>query len=113
MLAKSTWAASLPLSSGTSFAGRLSMLGGTLTLADEAITFTPLAGLGRVRRFALADVDSAVAHADRPPRLRLVLRNGKAVVFMVLPGPATAAWSRDTSARDEAIAAINAALNGE
>lgn len=100
------WVASIPLSSGGSIAGRFSMLGGTLALTDEAVTFTPLAGLGRVRRFALIDIRNVEAVADRPPRLRLTTIQGRSLVLMVFPHRYTAVWSRDSGARDQAIAAI-------
>ncbi|BCJ75906.1 hypothetical protein ACFQY4_17530 [Catellatospora bangladeshensis] len=106
------WVASLPFSSGTSFAGRLAMLGGTLALTEQDLTFTPLIGLGRIRRFALADIESVAVHADKPPRLRIALKRGSAVVLMVTSSRATPVWSQDASARDEAIMAINARLAG-
>ena len=107
-----TWPASLPFSSGISLAGRLSMLGGTLALTDSEVTFTPLMGLGRIRRFALADFDNVVAYADKPPRLRIALKQGRVAVLMVLASPTEAVWTSDMSARDEAVAAINARLVG-
>ncbi|MEH0938881.1 hypothetical protein [Micromonospora psammae] len=112
MSGNDAWVASLPFSSGTSLAGRLSMLGGTLALTDEDVTFTPLAGLGRVRRIALTDIESVTAYADRPARLRIATKRNRAVVLMVAPTRKTAVWSQDTSARDDAIAAINARLAG-
>ncbi len=107
-----TWAAGLPFSTGTSLAGRLCLVGGTLTLTAGEVTFRPLGGLGRVRRFALADIESVTAYATKPPRLRIAPRGGKPVVFMVLPDRSTSVWSTDTSARDDALAAINARLTG-
>ncbi|MGK5518922.1 hypothetical protein ACSNN9_06140 [Micromonospora sp. URMC 107] len=104
------WVASVPVSSGTSFAGRLALLGGTLALTDEEVTFTPVAGLGRVRRIALVDIEAVAAHADTPPRLRITTRTGGRVVFMVLSSRTTMVWSSDPSARDEAVARINARL---
>ncbi|MEV4464729.1 hypothetical protein AB0J51_13990 [Micromonospora echinofusca] len=104
------WVASVPVSSGTSFAGRLALLGGTLALADEEVTFTPLAGLGRVRRVAMVDIEGVTAHADRPPRLCITTRTGRRMVFMVLPRRTTMVWSSDPSARDEAVDRINARL---
>jgi hypothetical protein len=104
------WVASVPFSSGTSFAGRLALLGGTLALTDEDVTFTPVAGFGRVRRIALVDIESVTAHADTPPRLRITTRTGRRVVFMVVPSRTTTVWSADPSARDEAVARINARL---
>ncbi|WP_433788536.1 hypothetical protein [Actinoplanes sp. CA-252034] len=110
MSADVEWVASIPLSSGKSIAGRLSMLGGTLTLSDEAVTFTPLFGLGRTRRFALSDIRGVEADADRPPRLRLTTQQGRSFVLMVLSQRHTSVWSRDTTARDQAIAAISERL---
>jgi hypothetical protein len=100
------WVASIPLSSGRSIAGRFAMLGGTLALTDDEVTFTPLAGLGRTRRFALSDIRSVEAFADRPPRLRLTTMQGRSLVLMVVPHRNSAVWSRDSAARDQAIAAI-------
>lgn len=88
------------------------MLGGTLALTEQDLTFTPLIGLGRIRRFALGDIECVTVHADKPPRLRIALKRGSAVVLMVAPSRTTTVWSQDTSARDEAIAAINARLAG-
>ncbi len=104
------WMASLPFSSGTSVAGRLAWLGGALALTDEEVTFTPLLGLGRIRRFALADIERVTAYANKPPRLLIALKRGRAVVLMVVPSRTTTVWSQDTSARDEAAATINARL---
>lgn len=101
------WVASIPLSSGMSFAGRISMLGGTLTLTDDEVVFTPLLGLGRTRRFALGDIQQLEALADRPPRLRVTATKGRSLVLMVLPSRNTPVWSHDSSARDEAVAAVN------
>lgn len=89
---------------------RISMLGGTLTLADESLTFTPLAGLGRTRRFALADVGRVTVVADKPPRLQVTTMSGKSMILMVLPSRNTPVWTPDTSARDQAVTEINARL---
>jgi hypothetical protein len=104
------WMASIPLSSGKSMAGRFSMLGGTLALTDDAVTFTPLAGLGRTRRFALSDIRTLEAAGDRPPRLRLTPVQGRPFVLMVFADRNTAVWSRDSAAPDHAIAAITERL---
>ena len=90
---------------------RISMLGGTLALTDEAVSFTPLAGLGRTRRYALADIKKISVAADRPPRLRLTTSSDHSLVLMVLPARNTPVWTRDASARDQAVAAINERLS--
>lgn len=106
------WVASIPLSSGTSWAGRVSMFGGTLTLTDRELVFRPLMMFGGRRRFQLTQIESVSAVADRPPRLRIVASDGRSLVLLVAASRATPVWSRDTSARDAAVAAINAAING-
>jgi hypothetical protein len=111
--AEREWVASIPLSSGRSIAGRFSMLGGTLALSSENVTFTPLAGFGRIRRFALSDIRSVDTVADRPPRLRVTTMDGRSLVLMVFPRRGTAVGSRDTAARDQAVAAINDRLTHE
>lgn len=99
------WVASIPW-------GRFSMLGGTLTLTDDAVTFAPLGGLGRIRRFPLEDIADVSGTADRPPRLRLTTAGGRSLALMVLPARNAPVWTRDTSARDQAVAAIKARLAG-
>jgi hypothetical protein len=91
-------------------AGRISMFGGTLVLTHEDVAFIPLFRLGPTRRFALAKIDSVSADADRPPRLRITVRNRKSLVLLVLPQRTAPVWSLDNSARDEAVAAINERL---
>jgi hypothetical protein len=86
------------------------MLGGTLALADEAVTFAPLAGFGRTRRFALEDVEEISVVADRPPRLRITTIGGKSMTLLVLPSRNTPVWTRDTSARDQAVTEIKGRL---
>ncbi|MFG1779772.1 hypothetical protein ACGFIG_25505 [Micromonospora sp. NPDC049048] len=110
MTSDERWVASVPFSSGTSFAGRLALLGGTLALTADEVTFTPVAGLGGVRRIALVDIESVAAHADRPPRLRITTRAGDRMVFIVPPSRGATVLSSDSSARDEAAARINARL---
>jgi hypothetical protein len=104
------WVAAIPVSSGNSFAGRLSALGGTLVLTDDSVVFKPLFRLGIVRRRRLADLEAASPFAEKPARLRLTSRKAKPMVLMVLPHRITPMWSEDASARDDAVAAINAAL---
>jgi hypothetical protein len=103
------WVAALPFSSGTSLAGRLSKLGGTLSLIDDEVVFTPLWGLGRTRRIPLREIDGVTASGDRPPRLRIRLTRGKPVVLLVLPKRSASIRSDDASARDNAVATIEAA----
>jgi hypothetical protein len=59
--------AGLPFSSGTSLAGPLTKVGGTLVLSDDAVTFEPLAHLGRARRFELEEIEQIAAYAEKPP----------------------------------------------
>jgi hypothetical protein len=106
LTADDTWVASIPLSPRNSLAGRFSMLGGTLALTDEGVTFTPLGGIGRSRWFALRDIRSVEAVADRPPRLRLTSKQGRSIVLMVFSERNTPVWSRDNAARDQAVSAI-------
>ncbi len=103
--------AAIPFSPGTSFAGRFSTMGGTLVLTDDSVVFKPLFRLGIVRRRMLADLEAASPSAEKPPRLRLTSRQAKPLVLMVLPHRITPMWSEDASARDDAAAAINAALD--
>lgn len=99
------WVASIPW-------WRISMLGGTLALTDEAVVFTPLTGLGRTRRYALEDVADVSVAADRPPRLRLTTVSRQSLILMVLSARNVPVWTRDASARDQAVAAINERLTG-
>ena len=100
------WVASIPW-------WRISMLGGTLALTDAAVSFTPLMGLGRTRRYAWQDIKAASVAADRPPRLRLTMTDDRSLTLIVLPARNVPVWTRDTSARDQALAAINAQLERE
>ncbi|UQU61792.1 hypothetical protein COUCH_22400 [Couchioplanes caeruleus] len=79
-------------------------------MTDEAVTFTPLLGLGRTRRFALDDVAEVCVTADRPPRLRLTTFTDQSLDLMVLSARDVAVWTRDASARDQAVEAINERL---
>lgn len=100
----------MPFSEGRSLAGRLSKVGGTLVLTGDAVMFKPVGGLGQARSFPLTDIHEVSAYADRPPRLRVSTRDGRALVLMVLASRAASMWSKDTSARDDAVAKINARL---
>ncbi|GAA3449588.1 hypothetical protein [Dactylosporangium matsuzakiense] len=111
MTVDNEWPASIPFSSGRSIAGRISMLGGTLALTRDEVTFTPLTGLGRTRRFLLDDIRSVKAVDDRPPRLRITAVDGRSLVLMVSWNRYTPVWSRDSAARDRAIAAITERLS--
>jgi hypothetical protein len=103
------WIAFIPFSRGSSFLGRLSLVGGTLVLTDDAVLFRPLAKIGRAKEIPLYDVDDVTAFADGSPRLRISARRRKPLVLGVFPTRTTPVWSRDTSARDDAVAAIRAA----
>lgn len=111
--APKAWVAALPFSSGGSVLGRLSKVGGTLSLNEGAVTFTPLWRLGRTRRIALRDIAGVTPLGDRPPRLRIELVRGEPVVFMVLPRRSATVQSRDVSARDDAVASIEAAREAD
>lgn len=104
------WTASLPYSAGSSFFGRLALVGGTLTLTADSVIFTPLLRLGRTRRVPLRDIDSVVAFADRPPRLKIIHQAGRPLVLMVLPSRLALNFMPNSSARDEAVASINRRL---
>jgi hypothetical protein len=105
------WVAGIPFSSGGSFAGRLSRLGGTLWLTEDTLVFKPLGGMGRTRTWKLGNLEAVNAFADNPPRLRLISTDAKPVILMVLPRRATPVWSHDGSARDDAVAVIAAAIS--
>jgi hypothetical protein len=108
---RTEWVAGIPFSSGTSFAGRLSKLGGTLLLTNDSVVFKPLARMGRTRTWSLESLEAVSAFAERPPRLRLTSRDAEPLILMVLPRRATPVWSHDASARDDAVAAIAAAIS--
>jgi hypothetical protein len=110
-LRQTEWVAGIPFSSGTSFAGRLSRLGGTLLLTEDTLVFKPLGGMGRTRTWRLINLEAVNAFADNPPRLRLTSTDAKPVILMVLPRRATPVWSHDASARDDAVAVIAAAIS--
>ena len=107
------WVAAIQFSSELSFVGRLSKQTGTLRLTDDAIMFTPTAHLGRRTGIRLTDIEDVCAFAVKPPRLRVTLRHAEPIMFAVVPRRTTWAWawSKDTSARDSALAAIRAALD--
>ncbi|MCW2983528.1 MAG: hypothetical protein JWR63_1098 [Conexibacter sp.] len=103
------WIAGIPFSRGSSFFGRLSLVGGTLVLTDEAVLFRPLVGLGRAKEIPLSDIDDVSGYLDGSPRLQILARGCKPLVLGVVPTRTTTFWSSDTSARDDAVAAISAA----
>jgi len=72
-------------------------------LGADAVTFT---SVFRTRRYPLGSTVRVDRFADRPPRLGL--RGGRLAVFVIAP----AVWSGRTSARDEAVRAINSRLEG-
>jgi hypothetical protein len=120
-----TWVAGVPWSQGDSFRGRLSKFGGNLVLTDRRLLFEPL-GAPRVggglrglellflegkKAFEFSDIAAVEPFSKRgPPRLKLTLGGGEEVVLAVMKGRAATMWSKDTAARDEAVAAISAAI---
>jgi hypothetical protein len=98
-------------SSGASFAGRLSKLGGTLLLTNDSVVFKPLARMGSTRTRSLESLEAVSVLAERPPRLRLTSRDAEPLILIVAPRRATPVWSHDASARDDAVAAIAAAIS--
>ena len=78
-------------------------------MTDDEVVFTPLWHLGRTRRIALREIEAATAFGDRPPRLRIRLTSGKPVVLLVVPKRSASIRSDDASARDDAVATIEAA----
>ena len=104
------WVAGLPFSTGSSVLGRMAKTGGTLILTDHALVFDPLVEESRTREWPLSEIAEVAEYGSKPARLRLVLRHGDPVVLAVIPKRTTPMWSDDTSARDEALAAIHAAL---
>lgn len=88
--------------------GRLSKFGGTLSLADDAVVFVPLGGLGRARRFPFAAISAVEPCGVQPSRLRIRLRDNTESVFIVARQRMTSIFDKDVSARDEAVAAIRA-----
>jgi hypothetical protein len=104
-----TWVAGKPFSSKESFFGRLSLVGGTLILTSDRVTFKPIGGMGRSKKFLLTDLTAVDSLGDKPPRLRITSRDGDSLVIMVGSSRSDSMSSQDTSARDEAVAAITAA----
>lgn len=104
------WVAALPFSAANSLFGRLSIVGGTLTLTTDLVIFTPLLGLGRTQRFPLREIDKVAAFADNPPRLKIRFRTRRPLVLMVAPTRTTTIFTQDSSARDEAVASISQRL---
>lgn len=101
------WIAGRPFSA----TGRLNRVGGRLVLRGDELSFRPLLGLGIPLKFKLSDISHVTATQNKPAKLMIHLRNGRSVIFMVVPTRGTFVWSDDTSARDEAVSVISALLN--
>jgi len=104
------WVASVPVVASTSLLGRIASVGGVLVLESDAVIFRPLAWIGRTRRYPLDSVVAVKRFADRPPRLRVEFDDGRAGVFIVPATPLSPFWSRDTTARDQAVGEIGSRL---
>jgi hypothetical protein len=102
------WIAALPFARAKSGLGRLSLVGGTLALTDDAIVFRPLMHLGRKRVLPLAEVTDVAAFAEKPPRLVIAVQQ-REHVFIVAQNRTTPVWNSDTTARDDAVAELAAA----
>ena len=111
MAERREWFAGLPWSSRDSLLGRMSKVGGTLVLTDEALAFQPLMKLGSRQELPLSEIAEVDAFAEKPARLQITRKRGKPIVYAVIPSRSTPAWSDDASARDDAVAAIRAALS--
>jgi len=94
-----------------SFRERIARVGGVLVLGTDAVTFRPWAGIGRTRRYPLDSIVAVERFAERPPRLRLGLDDGRAAVFIVPATMLSPFWSRNATARDEAVGEIDARLD--
>ncbi|OZM71992.1 hypothetical protein CFN78_17815 [Amycolatopsis antarctica] len=101
------WVAGLPYSQRRTLPGRLCRLGGTLRLEDEELVFEPIGGIGRTRRLPLRQIVAVRAFADSPPRLSIETADGRGLVLMIAANRLTPVWTRDTSTRDRAVAAIS------
>jgi hypothetical protein len=102
------WIGFIPFSSGSSFLGRLSLIGGMLVLTSDAVVFKPLGRFGRRKIIPLTEILDVSAYAERPPRLRISVRGRKPLVLGVVPTRTTPTWSVDATTRDEAVTAIRA-----
>lgn len=121
-----SWVAGVPWSQSDSFRGRLSKYGGNLVLTNKRVLFDPLKVvtpkrgsptgfglefLGGKRAFPLEEIASVERFSTKgPPRLKLTLDEGDEVILGVLKGRTATIWTKDTSARDEAIAMITGAI---
>jgi hypothetical protein len=105
------WLASVPFAASTSLFGRIARIGGVVVLGPDALTFRPWGRVGRTRRYPLDSIVAVEKFADRPPRLRLGLDDGRAAVFAVFATSRSTIWSRDTTARDEALGEIGSRLD--
>ena len=80
-------------------------------LDEAAVSFVALGDTAPLHTYPLERITAVTAFADRPPRLMLeVDGEKKPVVYGVLPHRRAPNWTRDASARDDAVAAIAAAL---
>src|SRR3954462_4206242 len=103
------WVAAFPFGRGNVL-GRLSKLGATLFLTEDALRIVPVAGLGRAKTIPLGDVRSVEACGEQPPRLRITTRGGKPLTLLVLDRRMRAIWNSRSDARDDALHHINEAL---
>lgn len=121
------WVAGVPWTQADNFRGRLSKFGGNLVLTNRRLLFEPLTApkvggglkghdllfLEGMKAFDFAEIVSVEPFSTKgPPRLKLALANGEEVVLAVMRKRTATAWSKDASARDEAVAAISAVIPG-
>jgi hypothetical protein len=118
-----SWVAGVPMSQQDNFRGRLSKYGGKLILTNRRLLFEPLkvvtptggGGFGLEfltagKAFELGEITGVEPFSSKAPaRLKLTLSGGGEVVLGVLKSRTATIWSKDTSARDEAVGAISAA----
>ena len=118
------WVAGVGFSQEDNFRGRLGKYGGNLVLTNRRILFEPLqlakfgGGLsGKQHAFlegkegvALSEITAVEPFSKKgPPRLKVSFGDRESVVLTVIEKRTTAIWNKDTSTRDEAIAAITGA----
>lgn len=120
-----SWVAGVPMSQKDNFRGRLSKYGGKLVLTNRRLLFEPLkvvtpnagGGFGLEfltagKAFELGEIANVEPFSTKgPARLKLRLTGGDEVVLGVLKSRTATIWSKDTSARDEAVDAISAAAH--
>ncbi len=116
------WVAGIPAGRG-----RRVKVGGTLVLTDRRLLFRPLGAVfttdpvggvpidvtsGEARALALSDIEGVERDADRPALLRITLRDGETVEYLVAHGRFTPAWSKKNEAACErAVAVLDRALH--